>query len=119
MTWFLFKGLLRDRHRSLFPVLIVAGGVMIIILSYCWIMGVIDDFATTNAKLDTGHVKITTRAYADIANQLPNDLALHHVRNLLSGLRQDYPNVQWAPRIKFGGLLDFPDARGRPARRGR
>lgn len=112
MTWFLLKGLMRDRHRSLFPALIVAGGVMIIILSYCWIMGVMDDFATTNAKLDTGHVKITTRAYADIANQLPNDLALVHVNEFLRTLRRDYPKIQWAPRIKFGGLLDFPDAQG-------
>jgi len=112
MTWFLLKGILRDRHRSLFPILIVAGGVMITILSYCWMMGVIDDFATTNAKLDTGHVKIMTRAYADISSQLPNDLAITHVSELLKDLNKEFPDVSWAPRIKFGGLLDFPDARG-------
>lgn len=112
MIWFLLKGLARDRHRSLFPVLIVAGGVMISILSYCWMMGVIDDFATTNAKLDTGHVKIMTRAYADISHQLPNDFALTHVSDLLKQLKNDYPDVDWAPRIKFGGLLDFPDEKG-------
>ena len=112
MTWFLLKGLLRDRHRSLFPILIVAGGVIIIILSYCWMMGVIDDFATTNAKLDTGHVKIMTRAYADISSQVPNDFALISVTGFLNTLKKDYPRLDWAPRIKFGGLLDFPDEYG-------
>jgi putative ABC transport system permease protein len=112
MTWFLLKGLLRDRHRSLFPVIIVSAGVMISILINCWVKGVVGDITTTNAKLDTGHVKIMTRAYHEIASQVPNDLALFGSSELLSTLRQDYPNVDWAPRIKFGGLLDIPDEQG-------
>ncbi len=112
MTWFLLKGLLRDRHRSLFPVLVVATGVMITVLIQCWVVGVIGDVTKNSAILDTGHVKIMTRAYAEIANQLPNDLALFGISDLLAELKQDYPNLDWVARTKFGGLLDFPDENG-------
>ncbi len=112
MTKFLLKGLLRDRHRSLFPVLIVASGVMVSVLLYCWITGAMGDIISTSAKLDSGHVKIMTQAYEDIASQLPNDLALFGLSDLLAELRQEYPEMDWAPRIKFGGLLDIPDENG-------
>ena len=112
MIWFLLKGLLRDRHRSLFPMIIVSAGVMITILINCWARGVVGDLTATNAKLETGHVKIMTRAYLEIADQLPNDLAVFHVREFLAQLSQEFPNVAWAPRIKFGGLLDIPDEYG-------
>ncbi|MBD3304826.1 FtsX-like permease family protein [candidate division KSB3 bacterium] len=112
MIKFLLKGLVRDRHRSLFPVIIVSAGVMITILINCWVRGVVGDITTTNAKLDTGHVKIMTRAYADIADQAPNDLAIFGVSELLADLQREYPRVDWAPRIKFGGLLDIPDEQG-------
>lgn len=112
MTWFLLKGLLRDRHRSLFPVLVVAAGVMVTVLIQCWVVGVIGDVTKNSAILETGHVKIMTQAYAEIANQLPNDLALFGISDLLAELKQDYPNLDWAARTKFGGLLDFPDENG-------
>ena len=112
MIRFLLKGLLRDRHRSLFPVLIVAGGVAITVLIYCYILGFGDDITRTNAKLDTGHVKIMTRAYAEIASQLPNDLAFSDVNKVITGLTEEYPELDWAARIKFGGLLDIPDDEG-------
>jgi putative ABC transport system permease protein len=112
MTKFLLKGLLRDRHRSLFPVLIVASGVMVSVLLYCWITGVMGDVVSTSAKLDSGHVKIMTQAYEDIASQLPNDLAIFGLSDLMTKLQQEYPEMDWAPRIKFGGLLDIPDENG-------
>ena len=112
MIRFLLKGLLRDRHRSLFPVLIVAGGVAITVLIYCYLLGFADDTVRTNAKLDTGHVKIMTRAYAEIASQVPNDLAFSDAGRLIASLKEDYPGLDWAARIKFGGLLDIPDDEG-------
>ncbi len=112
MTWFLLKGLLRDRHRSLFPIIIVTAGVMITVLIHCWLHGVVGDLTATNATLDTGHVKIMTRAYAEIASQFPNDLAIFGVEHLLAELHQEYPDLDWTPRIKFGGLLDIPDESG-------
>ncbi|MBT4483270.1 MAG: FtsX-like permease family protein [Candidatus Latescibacteria bacterium] len=112
MIQFLLKGLLRDRHRSLFPVLIVAGGVAITVLLYCYLLGFADETIRTNAKLDTGHVKIMTRAYAEIASQIPNDLAFSDINKVITGLKEDYPEIDWAARIKFGGLLDIPDDEG-------
>ncbi len=112
MIWFLLKGLLRDRQRSLLPIIIVSSGVMITILLHCWILGISDSTIDTNARLDTGHVKIMSRAYADIASQIPNDLSLPGVSRLMPALKQDYPEISWAPRIKFGGLMDFPDEKG-------
>jgi len=112
MTRFLLKGLLRDHHRSLFPIIIVAAGVMTSILGYCFIHGIIDDTVRSNAKLDTGHVKVTTRAYEEISSQLPNDLAILKANDLIKDLEADYPYIEWTARIKFGGLLDLPDEYG-------
>lgn len=112
MTRFLLKGLIRDHHRSLFPVIIVTAGVMVSILLYCFMHGIMDDTIRSNAKLDTGHVKITTRAYGEISRQMPNDLAIFNVEELISELERDYPEMDWAARIKFGGLLDLPDEYG-------
>ena len=112
MTRFLLKGLLRDHHRSLFPVIIVTAGVMTSILGYCFMHGIMDDMVRSNAKLDTGHVKVMTRAYGEISRQLPNDLAILSVSRLISDLERGYPQMEWAARIKFGGLLDLPDEYG-------
>lgn len=112
MIRFLFKGLLRDRQRSLFPVLIVAGGVFITVLMYCYIGGYMGDMLSTTAKLETGHVKIMTRAYKEISSQIPNDLALSGVNQLLEEVRTNYPDMEWTARTKFGGLLDFPNEQG-------
>jgi putative ABC transport system permease protein len=112
MIRFFLKGLMRDRNRSLFPVIIVSLGVMITVMFYCYMRGAFDGFIASNARLDSGHVKIMTRAYNEIANQLPNDLALSGVENMLADLKGRYPGTDWAPRIKFGGLIDFPDDQG-------
>lgn len=112
MITFLFKGLLRDRHRSLFPVIIVALGTMLASLLYSWFMGVFNDMIDATARFDTGHVRIMTRAYQEIETQLPNDLGIFNLDELMSKLEADYPGYDWAPRIKYGGLLDIPDENG-------
>ena len=112
MTWFLLKGLMRDRNRSLFPLLTVGGGTLVTVLLYCLMMGTMEDITATNARLDTGHVKIMTRGYAEIMSQMPNDLALPGIKDFLIELRRDYPALDWVARIKFGGLLDFPNEQG-------
>ncbi|MFC1490366.1 ABC transporter permease [Candidatus Latescibacterota bacterium] len=112
MIKFLLKGLLRDRQRSLFPILIVAGGTMITVLTYCYLLGFGDDMIANNAKMDSGHVKIMTRAYHELVSQLPNDLGLENTDELFGTLKREYPGLDWTPRIKFGGLLDFPDEDG-------
>lgn len=112
MVRFLLKGLMRDRHRSLFPLIVVTLGVMVSILMYCFMHGIMDETVRSNARLDTGHVKITTRGYGEISSQLPNDMAVMNLGRLIEALERDYPEMEWAARIKFGGLLDFPDESG-------
>ncbi|HER44042.1 MAG TPA: hypothetical protein ENO08_06245, partial [Candidatus Eisenbacteria bacterium] len=112
MTIFLLKGLLRDKNRSTFPVIIVLLGVAVAVLMYCFMLGVMDDVLRSNARLDTGHLKIMTRSFKEISSQLPNDLGLAGVEELLDALERDFPDITWAPRIRFGGLLDIPDDTG-------
>ncbi|MBI1923120.1 FtsX-like permease family protein [Candidatus Poribacteria bacterium] len=112
MMKFLLKGLLRDRSRSVFPVLTVFAGVMLTVLLYSWLQGVVSGLIQSTAHYSTGHVRVMSRAYAAEADQIPNDLGLIGVDTLLTGLRKDFPEFLWTPRIKFGGLLDIPDENG-------
>jgi putative ABC transport system permease protein len=112
MIKFLFKGILRDRSRSLLPVIVVALGVFLTVFMSGFMRGVFNDITDLNAKFTTGHVKILTRAYSENEDQIPNDLALLGVRKLISQLQTDYPYMEWVERIHTGGLLDVPDSLG-------
>lgn len=112
MIRFLFKGLLRDKQRSLLPVIIVAAGVSLTVLMVCYLSGVLGDFADFSARFSTGHVKIMTNAYAENIAQLPTDLALTNVSQLLEEVQAEYPDMEWVLRTQFGGLLDVPDEHG-------
>ncbi|GAB1404948.1 hypothetical protein MASR1M74_21270 [Lentimicrobium sp.] len=112
MIKFLFRGILRDKNRSLLPVIVITIGVTLTILLSGFIRGVMGDIIDQNARFDTGHVKVMSRAYAENKEQLPNDLALLGVDELLDTLRLDFPDVHWVKRIRFGGLLDVPDSTG-------
>jgi putative ABC transport system permease protein len=70
------------------------------------------DMIDQNARFETGHVKVMTRAYAENSSQMPNDLALLGVQELKAVLQKDYPNVDWVERIRFGGLIDVPGENG-------
>ena len=109
MIAFLFKGLLRDRSRSLFPFLTVVAGVVLTVLLHTLLGGVVSSVAESTAHFSTGHVCVMTRAYAREADQVPNDLALLGIDTLLGELRREHPDLLWSPRIKFGGILDIPD----------
>jgi len=112
MLKFLLKGVLRDKHRSLFPIIIVSTGVAISVIMYTYILGFIDDMTRTNAIYDTGHLKVMTRAYQELSDQIPNDLALTNTDSLLKTLENMHPEIDWTPRTKFAGLLDIPDKEG-------
>jgi putative ABC transport system permease protein len=112
MIRFLLKGILRDKQRSLLPVVIVIIGVFLTVAMFCWLNGVLSDSIELNARFNAGHVKIMTAAYAKNVDQLPNDLALTGVDTLLIRLKKDFPEIVWGERIHFGGLIDAPDARG-------
>jgi len=118
MIRFLFKGLLRDRNRSLLPILVVTAGVTLTVFLHCYITGVLGDMIEFSANYTSGHVKVMTRAYAENKNQLPNDLALIEVNDLVSKLQEDYPTMDFVERINFGGLLDAPDEFGETKKQG-
>jgi putative ABC transport system permease protein len=112
MIRFLMKGLLRDRSRSLFPILTVFLGVVLAVFFYSFMQGVMSDMLKTTAHFQTGHVRVMTRAYAREADQRPLDLALVGANELMNELRRDYPDTRWLSRIHFGGLIDVPDEQG-------
>jgi len=112
MIRFLFKGILRDRHRSFFPIIIISIGVMLSVVLHAWAGGILGDMLNFTARFSAGHLKIVTNAYAKDMNQLPLDLALDHVQALKDSIQRIFPDVEWVSRIRFGGLLDVPDANG-------
>ncbi len=118
MIKFLIKGLLRDRSRSLFPVLTVFSGVFLAVVLYSFMNGVIADMINSTARYQTGHVKVMTQAYAEESNQTPNDLALTGINEITQILKDNYPDMIWTTRIKFGGLLDIPDEKGETKKQG-
>jgi putative ABC transport system permease protein len=112
MIKFLIKGIIRDKSRSLLPVIVVALGVFLTVFMSGYMKGVFNDITELNAKFSSGHVKILTRAYAENEDQVPNDLALLDVKKLIGQLQADYPDMEWVQRIRTGGLLDVPDSIG-------
>ncbi len=109
---FLFKGLVRDKSRSLLPIIVVTVGVMMTVFLQAYMNGVFADSLEASAKLISGHVKVTTLAYKNNQSQLPNDYAITDASILKENLKKNYPEMQWAERIQFGGLLDAPDTAG-------
>lgn len=112
MIKFIIKGILRDKSKSIIPIAVISVGVMVTVMMSGFLEGIFSDVINQNAKLDTGHVKIMTKPYAENKEQLPNDLALLEVNELIDSLNLNYPDLIWTPRIKFGGIMDVPDASG-------
>ena len=112
MIKFIIKGILRDKSKSLIPIAVISVGVMVSVMMSGFLNGVFSDVINQNAKLDTGHLKIMTKPYAENKEQLPNDLALLEIQKLIDSLNINYPDLIWTPRIKFGGIIDVPDASG-------
>jgi putative ABC transport system permease protein len=112
MIRFLFKGLLRDRHRSLMPFIVTATGVMLTVVFHSWITGVIGNSIEFNARFAAGHVKIMTRAYSENASQTPDDLAIIGTDTLTKIISEQFPEMEFFERIYFAGLIDVPDQSG-------
>ena len=112
MIKFLVKGLIRDKSRSRLPIIVVALGVMLTVLLHAYLKGFMGEAIEMNARFSYGHVKVMTRAYAENMNQTPNDMALLDANDVLSDLEKRFPEMEWAQRIQFGGLIDAPDENG-------
>lgn len=118
MLKFILKGLLRDRSRSFFPVLIVAAGVMVIVFMASYLDGFVRSMLNQNARFETGHLKIVTNAYAENISQKPYDLGFIDMGSEVENWKKDFPEIRWTPRIYFGALLDVPDAEGETMEQG-
>jgi putative ABC transport system permease protein len=112
MLRFFIKGLIRDRQRSLLPIIVVTLGVMLTVLGHTWITGILGDVIDFNARFSTGHVKVMTGEYYENIDQMPNDLALLESEAFIAELQEEYPDMTWVERISFGGLIDAPDENG-------
>ncbi len=112
MIRFIINGLIRDHHRSLFPIIIVTIGVWITVFMQAYMTGILSDMIDTTARFSTGHVQIMSKAYADNRDQNPNDLALIGVDAIIAEMEDEYPEMTWVKRTNFGGLLDIPDETG-------
>ena len=112
MLKFLVKGVLRDRSRSLFSVIAITIGVFLAVVYRGFVAGIFDDMLRQGAIMMTGHVKVTTRVYAEEAELMPIDLALLGAEETMRDLAVEFPDMFWTPRITFGGLLDVPDENG-------
>ncbi|MCL2727198.1 MAG: ABC transporter permease, partial [Bacteroidales bacterium] len=118
MIKFLLKGIIRDRARSLLPVIVVTIGVFVVVFLEGIMGGMLDNMVRMTSNFQTGHIRVMTRAYAQEEEQKPNDFALLDVEEIVDLLQSHFPSVDWTPRIMFGGLLDIPDAQGQTKAQG-
>lgn len=109
---FLWKGIIRDKRRSLLPVIVVTIGVFFVVFLDGFIGGMLSNMVRMTSNFQTGHLKVITRVYAQDEEQKPVELALLDVDGLLMQLEEEFPETDWNPRIFFGGLLDIPDQSG-------
>jgi len=112
MLKFILKGILRDRSRSLFPIIVVALIVALVIFNRGFLLGTMNGMFRDTAVISSGHVKIMTHAYQEESQLMPNDLALMNVGEITEILGLKYSDYFWSPRISFAGLLDLPDEQG-------
>lgn len=118
MIRFLLNGLLRDKSRSLLPIIVVSLGVMITVFLQSYMGGLFNDSIETTAKFSSGHVKVMTEAYKENLTQMPNDYAMLDIKIVMKKLKKTYPDMTWTDRIQFGGLLDAPDIAGKTRSQG-
>ena len=112
MIKFLSKGLMRDRTRSFFPLLVISLTVALVVFGSGFMRGIMNSMLLDTAVILTGHEKIVTLAYNEEKQLMPNDLALLDSDELIEKLEVEYPEFFWTPRITFAGLLDVPDKNG-------
>lgn len=112
MIRFLIKGLLKDRSRSLIPLIVTSFGVMITVVLHSWLTGIMSESLELNANITTGHMKVMTKAYSEVMDLSPLNLSIIGADSLVKGLKKSYAGTDWVKRIRFGGLVDVPDEKG-------
>ena len=93
MIKFLLKGVFRDRHRWLFPTLIVTSAVGLLIFAFAFLEGFKNSYIRQSSRFSSGHLKVVSRAYAEMLDLKPYDLALLDVSDDLAAWKQEYPQL--------------------------
>ena len=113
MITFLFKGILRDKSRFLFPFLIVTIGVALVISLVGFMEGTMMGMIDNTANLDTGHLRLVNKPFYDEEHLRPLDRSLAAQKETREWLEKNSSDkVKWYPRIRWGAILDVPDEKG-------
>ena len=113
MITFLFKGILRDKSRFLFPFLIVTIGVALVISLVGFMEGTMMGMIDNTANLDTGHLRLVNKPFYDEEHLRPLDRSLAAQKETREWLEKNSSDkVKWCPRIRWGAILDVPDEKG-------
>ena len=112
MIKFIIKGLLRDKSRSKLQILIVAMGVFLTVAISGYMKGVTSDMVNETARLKSGHVRITTKAYLENEKNLPINFSICNCENLIFELKKNLPDFSWTGRTHFRGTIIFRDSSG-------
>ena len=113
MIAFLFRGVLRDKSRFLFPFSIVTIGVALVIALVGFMEGVFMGMIDMTANLDAGHLRLVNKPFFDEEHLRPLDRSLSAQKETREWLIKNSPEeVEWFPRIRWGAILDVPDKNG-------
>jgi len=75
--------------------------------------GVITGLLESTASLDTGHLRFVNKPFYDEEHLNPLDRALAAQKETGRWLRENSdPEIVWSPRIRWGAIMDVPDAKG-------
>lgn len=113
MIRWILKGIMRDKTRSLFPFMVVTVGVTLLIFLLGWMEGIFNGMLEITAKLDTGQLRFVNKPFYEEEHLNPLDRSLAAQNQTLKWLREKGdPRIQWAPRIRWGAIMDVPDEKG-------
>jgi len=113
MIVFLFRGILRDKSRFLFPFSVVSIGVALVVALVGFMEGVFMGMIDMTAKLNTGHLRLVNKPFYDEEHLYPLDRALAAQKETSIWLKNNSTsNIEWSPRIRWGALIDVPDTNG-------
>ncbi len=113
MIAFLIRGILRDKSRFLFPFTVVSIGVALVVSLVGFMEGVFMGMIDMTANLDAGHLRLVNKPFYDEEHLRPLDRSLAGQKETRDWLKKNSPDeVEWSPRIRWGAILDVPDANG-------
>ena len=113
MIVFLFRGILRDKSRFLFPFSVVSIGVALVVALVGFMEGVFMGMIDMTAKLNAGHLRLVNKPFYDEEHLYPLDRALAAQKETSIWLKKNSTsNIEWSPRIRWGALIDVPDTNG-------